>query len=383
MKRAWTYLLVLCLLLPCAADAAKARDASGVTASGGRLRGDIVGVSGESGETALALRVDCPIPPEFTPEQLAVLTTEWIVPDETAVGEAMRATGADWSDGALKRFGPAFAAGSAAPLSPAASGTDADGAREQARATALSFLLDCGLSEGHVIHLLRPEDEARLYALNEAPETREAFVRRSLAEWFTPRVDYTWVQLAFSLRGLPVSPCTWTGADGVGHSCVANLYVGDSGEMRDFTLSYAPREVSAAPYAGAVKTPLEALEDLARQFDCIQPVPREDERGRALPAHWPVVLDIRPAYHTADGVTFSPPGWSPPPGRIRTARPACPGLSPSTHAGPDMRKAARTLPRPRWTARKGARRWLATPWGICRSFHRAHPRFRGVARCAG
>lgn len=306
MKRAWTYLLVLCLLLPCAADAAKARDASGVTASGGRLRGDIVGVSGESGETALALRVDCPIPPEFTPEQLAVLTTEWIVPDETAVGEAMRATGADWSDGALKRFGPAFATGSAAPLSPAASGTDADDARERARATALSFLLDCGLSEGHVIHLLRPEDEARLYALNEAPEAREAFVRRSLAEWFTPRVDYTWVQLAFSLRGLPVSPCTWTGADGVGHSCVANLYVGDSGEMRDFTLSYAPREVSAAPYAGAVKTPLEALEDLARQFDCIQPVPREDERGRALPAHWPVVLDIRPAYHTADGVTFFP-----------------------------------------------------------------------------
>ena len=76
MKRAWTYLLVLCLLLPCAADAAKARDASGVTASGGRLRGDIVGVSGESGETALALRVDCPVPPEFTPEQLAVLTTD-------------------------------------------------------------------------------------------------------------------------------------------------------------------------------------------------------------------------------------------------------------------------------------------------------------------
>ena len=55
-----------------------------------------------------------------------------------------------------------------------------------------------------------------------------------------------------------------------------------------------------------IKTPLEALEDLARQFDCIQPVPREDERGRALPAHWPVVLDIRPAYHTADGVTFFP-----------------------------------------------------------------------------
>ena len=51
---------------------------------------------------------------------------------------------------------------------------------------------------------------------------------------------------------------------------------------------------------------LEALEELAGQFDCTQPVSREDERGRALPAHWPVVLDIRPAYHTDDGATFFP-----------------------------------------------------------------------------
>lgn len=60
------------------------------------------------------------------------------------------------------------------------------------------------------------------------------------------------------------------------------------------------------PYTGALKTPLEALGELARQFACVQPSPREDERGRALPAHWPVALDIRPAYHTADGVTFFP-----------------------------------------------------------------------------
>ena len=57
MKRIWTLLLTLYLLLPCAAHALETRDASGVTESGGRLQGDIVGLSAESGEAALALRV--------------------------------------------------------------------------------------------------------------------------------------------------------------------------------------------------------------------------------------------------------------------------------------------------------------------------------------
>ena len=304
MKRIGTAFLILCLLLPCAAQAGEVRDASGVVQDGGRLRGDIVGTSPETGETALALRVDCPAPPDFAPEQLAILTTEWVAPDEAAVGRAMRATGADWSDGGLERFGPAFVSGSAAPLSPGTGHTDE--ARRQACDTALAFVEACGLGQGQLLEALRPEDEARQSALNEAPEAREAFLARTLNEWFTPRLDYTRVQLAFSLRDLPVSPCFWPGGDGVSHSCVANLYVGDAGEIREFILSYAPREVSAAPCAGAVKTPLEALEELAGQFDCTQPVSREDERGRALPAHWPVVLDIRPAYHTDDGVTFFP-----------------------------------------------------------------------------
>ena len=306
MKRIWTLLLTLCLLLPCAAHALETRDASGVTESGGRLQGDIVGLSAESGEAALALRVDCPVPADFAPEQRAVLTAEWRTFDEAAVGEAVRATGANWQDGDLERSGSAFAFGSAAPCASDGHGEATDGARARASDAALAFVASCGLGDGHVISALRPEDEARLYALNEAPEAREAFVARTLTEWFTPRLDYTWVQLAFTLRGLPVAPCYWPGADGVSHSCVANLYVGDAGEIREFILSYAPREVSAAPYAGAVKAPLEALEELAGQFDCIRPAPREDERGRALPAHWPVALDIRPAYHTADGATFFP-----------------------------------------------------------------------------
>ena len=118
MKRIWTVLLAACLLLPCAARGVEVRDASGVIESDGWLRGDIVGVSAESGETALALRVDCPLPPDFLPEQLAVITTEWIVPDASAVGDAMRETGAHWRDADLKRFSPAFVSGSASPLSP-------------------------------------------------------------------------------------------------------------------------------------------------------------------------------------------------------------------------------------------------------------------------
>ena len=96
MKRIWTALLALCLLLPCAAHALETRDASGVTENDGWLLGDIVGANAENGEAALALRVDCPVPPDFTPAQRAVLTTEWRTFDEAAVGEAVRATGADW-----------------------------------------------------------------------------------------------------------------------------------------------------------------------------------------------------------------------------------------------------------------------------------------------
>ena len=306
MKRIWIALLALCLLLPCAAHALETRDASGVTENDGWLLGDIVGANAENGEAALALRVDCPVPPDFTPAQRAVLTTEWRTFDEAAVGEAVRATGADWRNGDLERSGSAFAFGSAAPLASDEHGEAPDGAHARASDAALAFVASCGLGNGHVISALRPEDEARLYALNEAPEAREAFVARTLTEWFTPRLDYTWVQLAFTLRGLPVAPCYWPDADGVSRACVANLYLGDGGELRDFTLSYAPCEVSAVPYTGALKTPLEALGELARQFACVQPSPREDERGRALPAHWPVALDIRPAYHTADGVTFFP-----------------------------------------------------------------------------
>lgn len=300
MKRIIAALLAACLL-PCAALASEARDASGVTETDGRLRGDIVGTGAEGGQ--LALRVDCPLPADFAPEQRAVLTTEWIVPDEAAVGEAMRATGADWRDADLERLAPAFVSGEAEPL-PA--GADAEGAAKRACAAAQRFLRSCGLGEGSVLHILRPEDEARLDAFNVIPDARAAYIRRVLAEWFTPRLDYTWVQLAFTLRGLTVSPCVWRGADGVSRSSVANLYIGDAGEMRTFILAYAPRETSAQGYAGALKEPLEALVELSEGFDCALASPREDERGRELPAQWPVALDIRPAYHSDDGVTFYP-----------------------------------------------------------------------------
>ena len=46
--------------------------------------------------------------------------------------------------------------------------------------------------------------------------------------------------------------------------------------------------------------------ELSEGFDCVLASPREDERGRELPAQWPVALDIRPAYHSDDGVTFYP-----------------------------------------------------------------------------
>ena len=195
---------------------------------------------------------------------------------------------------------------SAAPCASDGHGEATDGARARASDAALAFVASCGLGDGHVISALRPEDEARLYALNEAPEAREAFVARTLTEWFTPRLDYTWVQLAFTLRGLPVAPCYWPGADGVSRACVANLYLGDGGELRDFTLSYVPCEAGAAPYAGTLKRRWRRSRSWPDSLTASGRLPARMSVGAPCPPHWPVALDIRPAYHTADGVTFFP-----------------------------------------------------------------------------
>lgn len=290
-----TYLLLFSVAL------AGERDASCVAERDGRLVGTITGLNEQSGQMEPALWVDCECPDTFTDDQLAVLSTEWIELDEQKLRDAVSATGGTWRENAYERF-DAYSAGGGAATLPA--DADAEAAKARAVEIAQAFVRGCGLGETRVIKALRPEEEARSHSMGVTPEAREAFIRRELKEWYFPDIRYTWVSLQFRLRGLPMAK-DWT-VDNLGCSSIANLYIGDAGEMREFCLFYAPREISAAPYTGALKTWREALEEAASEFGCRLPQPTQDERGRVIPASRFEISALQPGYASREGHRWYP-----------------------------------------------------------------------------
>lgn len=292
--------MLACLLLFSTALAGE-RDASGVTEKDGRLVGTVTGLNEQSGQIEPALWVDCEYPGTFTDDQLAVLNTEWIELDEQKLRNAVSATGGTWRESGYERF-DAYSAGGGAVTLPA--DTDAEAAKARAVEIAQAFVRGCGLGETRVIKALRPEEEARSHSMGVTPEAREAFIRRELKEWYFPDIRYTWVSLQFRLRGLPMAKDWYMG--NLGCSSIANLYIGDAGEMREFCLFYAPREISAEPYTGALKTWREALEEAASAFDCRLPQPTQDERGRVIPASHFEISALQPGYASREGRTWYP-----------------------------------------------------------------------------
>lgn len=293
--------MLVCLMLTGAA-LAEERDTSGVTEQNGRLTGIVTGLNERSGQIEPALWVDCAYPDTFSEEQLAVITTEWAELDESKLRQALSESGGSWRESAYERFHAYSAVGGAETL-------PADAQAEEAKARAIeiaqTFVRDCGLWESRVIKALRPEDEARSRSMNVAPEAREAYIRRELKEWFVPDLRYTWVSLQFRLRGLPAA-VEWWASDSLVCSSIANLYIGDAGEVREFALFYAPREADAVPYDGAVKSWREALEEAAAEFSCQFPQTWEDERGRAVPASYLEISSISPGYASQDGKQWYP-----------------------------------------------------------------------------
>lgn len=295
------FVMLVCLMLTGAA-LAEERDASGVTEQNGRLTGVVNGPNERNGQIEPALWVDCAYPDTFSGEQLAVITAEWAELDESRLRQALSESGGTWCESAYERFHAYSAVGGAEAL-PA----DAQAGEAKVRAVeiAQAFVRACGLGDSRVIKALRPEDEARSRSMSVAPEAREALIRRELKEWFVPDIRYTWVSLQFRLRGLPAA-VEWWASDSLVCSSVANLYIGDAGEIREFILFYAPREVDAVPYAGALKSWREALEEAAAGFDCRFPQPSRDERGREIPAARYEVSAVEPGYASRDGKQWYP-----------------------------------------------------------------------------
>lgn len=315
MKRAIFLLLTLCLLVPACVLAAESAtsgvmkavleqgtpgDVSAVIEEEGRAVGPVYGIDAETGARGEALYVDAPLPADFADDQRVVISAKPIDIDQTALEDALRARGSE--PGSMTIIpGAAYNAdvGEALPA------PDAPLTREEAIAIARAFIADCGLGDTWPLFALRPEEEARGLAAQEAPEAREASVARQLREWHRPDTRYTSVRLMFTLRGLPVAP-EWQDAAGVGKSSIVNLYIGDAGEIRDYSLWYAPREVSAEPVDGQLKSWQEALSELTPWFGAHNGAPRTDERGREAPPLRTTVTDILPGYASSDGKTFVP-----------------------------------------------------------------------------
>ena len=291
------------------------RDASGVIEENGRLSGSVTGPASiwdsegneRFGDPAACLTVDAPAPQDFADEQLAIITAPYIAFSDEQLGEAMQSTGQRaWQfDEYVKQHSPDWGALSGKPL-PAT--MTPDEARENAKQVALDFLLKAGVGGARVLSALRPEDEADVFSLNVIPEQREAERARILREWHTSHRDYTWVQLQFTLRGL-LSLCHMVDEDGASCSSVANLYIGDAGEMRDAIIVHAPREAGAVPYTGELKTWREALELVANWYGCTEEnnaYHHTDLRGRETYVSEFVVTSVEPGYLSADGETYVP-----------------------------------------------------------------------------
>ena len=291
------------------------RDASGVIEENGRLSGFVTGPASiwdsaghESfGAPAVSLTVDAPVPQEFTDEQLAIITAPYIAFSDEQLGAAMQSTGQrTWEfDEYIKQHSPDWgtATGKALPAT-----MTPDEARENAKQVAADFLREASVDGARLVFALRPEDEADMYTLSVIPEQREAERARILREWHTSKRDYTWVQLQYTLRGL-TTLCETINENGASCGSIANLYIGDAGEMREAILVHAPREVSATPYTGGLRSWREALELVAGWYGSTEEnnvYHSTDLRGRETHAWERVVTAVEPGYLSSDGVTYVP-----------------------------------------------------------------------------
>ena len=290
-------------------------DASGVVEKDGRLAGTVTcpatlwDEEGHEffGQSAVALTIDAPAPQDFTDEQLAIITAPSMTFSREQLGAAMRSTGQrtwEFNEYAMTRM-PFWGSVNSKPL-PAT--MTPDEARENAKQVALDFLHEAGVDGARVLSALRPEDEAAMWALNVIPEQREAERARILREWHTSHRDYTWVQLEFTLHGL-VALCQTIDDEGSSISSVANLYIGDAGEMRDAIIVHAPQEIRAAPYEGELRTWREALELYAGVYGSSEEnnvFHSTDLRGRETCVWETVITAVEPGYLSADGETYVP-----------------------------------------------------------------------------
>ena len=322
-------------------------DISSITEKDGQLSGTIKILRFRDANQVL--KVDCPVPREFTAEQLYDITVEYAAFGKAELLAAMeKADGtkrqgnkktADWKrngsylayleKGAPGRLFAQFADDTLAVSVP----DNADEKPEEtarAKQISFSFLKELGFTpyeEGMNAARLFDPDTFGIHPKTSDWKDRQAELIRSFkknaARYGYTDLDYTAVSLTTMLRGLPVTPgYSWPDGNArepdarTGGTSDASLLIKDGGGIVQVTMNDLPKEVSATPLAVPAASWRDALREWMATYyaDATTTVdvdydgtePGNTRGVFTLNASYCVLSEIKPVYVSIAKCTYTP-----------------------------------------------------------------------------
>jgi hypothetical protein len=295
------------------------------------------------------MKVDCPVPQEFTAEQLNAITVKFSAFDKSELLAAMeKADGiirqdnekpATWEkNGSYMAYvekgapGRLYAQYADDPLAASMPDTADEKPEEMARAKqiSLSFLKELGLTpyeEGMNVARLFDSTTYGIHPKTSDWKEQQAKLirsfKRNAAQFGYTDFDFTAVSMTNMLRGLPVSPeYAWPDGSkrepdaGVGGSSNVSLLIKDGGGIAQATVNDLPKEVSATPLAAPAASWRDALKEWMATYyaDATTTVDVDydgNEPGNTrgvftLNASYCVLSEIKPVYVSIAKCTYTP-----------------------------------------------------------------------------
>jgi hypothetical protein len=323
---------------------AKDVDLSQITEADGRLNGTVQTFRPKVDPRVLY--IDCPVPEDFTPEQLSNITVEYKNFDKKTLAAALLAVGTDSSKGKLSVSNQSWNQRSALYLAEdliytVGMGFGADvlalktlnTSHEKYSEMSLAahqsavFLAELGLApyeQGMIVKRLYDPVAYGLFPQRsdwkELQEENKREYARQTKKYKRTNFDYTVVKAGFMLRGLPVSPSfhwpegTKKEPDAtVGDVSIAELAIKDNGTVVEVRLQNLPVEISASP----LSAPAFSWQDALREYIATYFVPHTNpkdaiktdtikEREYTEYASYSVLTEIKPIYFSEEKSTYKP-----------------------------------------------------------------------------
>ncbi len=321
-------------------------DLGGIAEKDGRISGTIKILRFRDANQVL--KVDCPVPQEFTAEQLNAITVEYASFDKATLLEALEKTdgtkrqdnekSATWEkNGSFAEYAEKGAPGrlnaqSAYDALAASMPDTADEKPEEiarAKQISLSFLKELGLTpyeEGmNASRLFDPTTYGIHRKTSDWKERQAEIIRsfkRSAEKYGYTDLDFTAVSLTTMLRGLPVNPgYSWPDGNArepdarVGGTSNVSLLVKDGGGIAQVSVHNLPKEVSATPLTAPAASWRDALKEwIATYYGDATTTVDVDYTGADIGyvrdfteyASYCVLTEIKPVYVSQNKLTYTP-----------------------------------------------------------------------------